>query len=103
MGLFTEILSKKIKKIKEKKSWGRGGGGEADVTRVFVPLIRVMYVTIPPEMSSLLLLHFLATATFPKGVPCIDFGFSSDGISFSFFLHQKNALVTHTHKVYKCH
>ena len=62
----------------------------------YMPLIdfeRVcVYICDPPARNesetrtrvALLLVHFLGTATFPKGVPYIDFGFSTKSV-FSVF------------------
>ena len=52
--------------------------------------------------SQLLPVHFWGTATFPKGVPYIDFGFSTKSVSPVFSASDKRRLL-HTHKVYTCH
>ena len=49
----------------------------------------------PAQNESLLLIHFLGTATFPKGVPCIDFGFSTESVSPVFSTSEKPTCYTH--------
>ena len=48
-----------------------------------------------PKWVTLLLVHFLGTATFPKGVPCIDFGFSTESVSPVFSTSEKYTWYTH--------
>ena len=48
-----------------------------------------------PKWVALLLVHFLGTATFPKGVPCIDFGFSTESVSPVFSTSEKYTCYTH--------
>ena len=47
-----------------------------------------------PKWVTLLLVHFWGTAIFPKGLPCIDFGFTTESVS-PVFSTSENTLVTH--------
>ena len=57
-----------------------------------------------PKWVALLLVHFLGTATFPKGVPCIDFGFSTKSVSPVFSTSKQYTCYTHNKCIshYKC-
>ena len=48
-----------------------------------------------PKWVALLLVHLLGTATFLKGVPCIDFGFSTESVSPVFSTSEKYTCYTH--------
>ena len=48
-----------------------------------------------PKWVALLLVYFLGTATFPKGVPNIDFGFSIKSVSPVFSTSEKYTCYTH--------
>ena len=47
-----------------------------------------------PKWVALLLVHVLGTATFPKGVPYIDFGFSTKSVSPVFSTSEKYTCYT---------